>query len=270
MTQETKGKAVAKRDTSVFDPFRAMDMLDDQAIIAELEGRVIDQWVYHFPQEGREIWGLSKVGVDQACREMALQGEVVREEDVVYQVDPTDNRFVLFKAYASRIAVNKDGSEVYLDRTVGTKKQCIFIETRQEGITTRTNSFWFEQGSMKALRNARIRLITEEVRVKIITVAKTTNKVTRVKDKEEPKQKPKAQAEPEASPDASQSNSRLVQDESSGMTPTQELLSKVAEAKGWKNTKPVRSWLVNGPCKVKEERIDREPDKVWDEVSLLL
>ena len=82
--------------------------------------------------------------------------------------------------------------------------------------------------------------------------------------------KPKAQAEPEASPDASQSNSRLVQDESSGMTPTQELLSKVAEAKGWKNTKPVRSWLVNGPCKVKAERIDSEPEAVWKEVSLLL
>ena len=55
--------------------------------------------------------------------------------------------------------------------------------------------------------------------------------------------------------------------EQSSPSATDELLSKVAEAKGWKSSKPVRSWLINGPCKIAEDRIDSEPEKVWEEIK---
>ncbi len=169
-----------------FDPFQAMDKLDDEAILAELEGRVVDTWVYHFPQEGKEIWGVSKVGIDQACREMAKQGEAIREEDVLWSIDPTDKEYVLFKASASRIAVTKDGKEIPLDRAMGTKRQSVNT-VRRDGKTA-PNPFWFEQGSIKALRNARARLVSEETRSKIIALAKEKGKVREVK---KPDQTPK-------------------------------------------------------------------------------
>ncbi len=163
-----------------FDPFQVMDYLDDRQILAELEGRIIDKWVYHFPQEGQEIWGLSKVGVDMACREMARMGEALREEEVKWEVDPTDNNFVLFKAYALRVVVAKDGTEIALNKAIGTKRQCRFIMAKGV-VSARLNNFWFEQGSMKALRNAKQRLISEEIRAKIIAMAKEKGKIKEIK-----------------------------------------------------------------------------------------
>lgn len=164
-----------------FDPFKAMDSLDDELIVAELEGRIIDKWVYHFPgnESQGEIWGLSKVGVDQAARLMAAKGEALRDEEVSYQVDPTDNRFVLFTGYASRIAISKEGHEIKLDRASGTKRQCTFIVKSGE-VTTKPNTFWFEQGVAKCLRNARHRLLAEKVVAELIALAKGQGKVSNV------------------------------------------------------------------------------------------
>jgi len=50
---------------------------------------------------------------------------------------------------------------------------------------------------------------------------------------------------------------------------TPELLSWVAEANSWKNTSACRSWLVN-KCKIDEDRIDNDPQGVYDEVKQLI
>lgn len=163
-----------------FNPFRAMDRLDDEQILNELEGRVSKVWVYQFQQDGKTIEGLSKVGVDQACIEMSMRGEVIREGDLDYQQDPTDPKYMLFSAYASKYAVSKEGQEIFLDRVLGTKRQCVYIITRNEGVSDRVNPFWYEQGAMKAMRNARMRLIGEDTRAKIITLAKNAGKTKSV------------------------------------------------------------------------------------------
>ncbi len=51
---------------------------------------------------------------------------------------------------------------------------------------------------------------------------------------------------------------------------TERLLTWVAEAKAWKTAKTARSWLVNGPLKIKEERIDNEPEAVYNEIKDLI
>ncbi|MCK7503225.1 MAG: hypothetical protein MZV70_03390 [Desulfobacterales bacterium] len=38
--------------------------MDDEAIVNELEGRLVESAVYHFTQQGKELWGLGKTGVD--------------------------------------------------------------------------------------------------------------------------------------------------------------------------------------------------------------
>jgi len=180
-----KLKVVKGNQLQDFDPFRVMDKLDDDLFLEEMKGRIVDTWAYSFNQDGKEVRGLSKIGVDQACREMAKKGEVIREENVEYAIDPTDKRYILFKGSASRIAVSKDGVEIVLDRTIGTKRQCVFVITKIEGITNRVNNFWFEQGSMKALRNARLRLLSEEVKTKVITIAKESGKTREIKKEDD-------------------------------------------------------------------------------------
>lgn len=167
-----KGTDIIKRGD---DPFSLMDALDDKAIVAELEGRVVEKWVYHYNQDGQNVWGLSKVGVDAACREMAKLGEAIREISVDFVVDPIAGDHFLFTAKAARFVINKDGTEIELDSAFGTKRQALH---HPKGAA---NKFWFEQGSMKALRNARQRLISEDVRAKIMALAKEKGKVKDVK-----------------------------------------------------------------------------------------
>jgi hypothetical protein len=173
-----------KAELTDFNPSRAMDRLDDTQIINELEGRVSKVWVYQFQQDGKTVEGLSKVGVDQACIEMSQRGQVIREGGLSYSQDPVDPRYILFSAEASKYMVNKDGIEIMLDKVLGTKRQCVNIVTR-DGISDRVNPFWYEQGAMKALRNARMRLIGEDTRAKIITLAREAGKTKNVTPKDD-------------------------------------------------------------------------------------
>mgnify|MGYP001576017831 CR=1 FL=1 len=160
-----------------FDPFKMMDLLDDEAIVAEIEGRISDKWVYHFPagQGEKEIWGISKDGTDQACIMLGQQGHIIREGEVKYQQCPIDPECVNFTAQVSLIAVSRDGVEVSLDRVTGAKRQWTKQALRSGAI--KNDPFWFEKGMMKAIRNARQRLIPEEIKAKIIALAKEKGKV---------------------------------------------------------------------------------------------
>ena len=193
--------ATQQEAVSEFNPFKAIDRLDDEQILAELEGRVSKVWVYQFQQDGKTVEGLSKVGVDQACIDMSMQGQVIREGDLSYQQDPTDPKYMLFSAFASKYAVSADGREVFLDKVIGTKRQCIYITTKSEGVSDRVNPFWYEQGAMKAMRNARMRLITEETRARIITLARKDGK-TKTVNGEDTRQveQPKTKHEQKGSP----------------------------------------------------------------------
>lgn len=177
------------------DPFTIMDKMDDELILAEIEGRIVDTWVYHFFEGGKEQWGLSKVGVDAACSELAKKGEVIRELELNFYLDPVDKEYVVFVSKAGRFAVTRDGKEVLLDTAIGTKRQWTKL-IRKDGSTC-PNQFYFEQGAMKALRNARARLISEEIKTKIIAFAKEKNKT-------------KSVATPEALPEDEKSKKKLA------------------------------------------------------------
>jgi hypothetical protein len=169
--------AVVKGSDPV-DIFKKFDALDDEAIVAELEGKLVDVACYHFNQGGKELWGVGKVGVDWAVNELALKGYVVRDESVTYNIDPTDQEYVLFVARVCKALVGNDGREAQVDAAIGTKRQWVKM-LRRDG-TTQTDPFWFEKGSQKAIRNARLRLISEDVKAKIISLAKQAGKVREV------------------------------------------------------------------------------------------
>ena len=169
------------------NPYQIMDRMDDNIIEAELENRIIDTWVYSFTgSDGRQQTGLSKVGVDASCTEMAKQGNVIREGKVEYKRDPTNSEFMLFQGLATRYFIDHEGNEVEMESVNGTKRQWIKMKLRDGSIMD--DPFWFEKGAMKALRNARARLIPEEIRTKIITLAKDKGRIKNIDSENEENQ----------------------------------------------------------------------------------
>ena len=171
-------------------PFVLMDRLDDQLIIDEMEGRLPEVLTYHYKDsQNNEVWGLSKHGVDECVSELAKKGEVIRELDC--EKVEENNEFATFKARCGRYVINKDGTEILLDTAFGFKRQF------KKHPTGTNNIFWPEQGYIKALRNARIRLVPKTIQQAIIEFAKQEGRVKKVKEekkKEKPAQKEFASA----------------------------------------------------------------------------
>ena len=116
-----------------FDPFQQMDRMDEDAFAKELEGRVATELVYVVKDGGQEVVGLSKVGVDECCMALVTQGQVIREEDIQYELrGEGENEEVLFKCRAARFAVSPQGIEVRLDQVIGVKRQALYYEPAQE------------------------------------------------------------------------------------------------------------------------------------------
>ncbi|MEW6016457.1 MAG: hypothetical protein AB1760_00120 [Pseudomonadota bacterium] len=167
----TETQAIAK-----YDPFTIMDKLDDQLIADELQGRLAKVLAYSFQQDGKKVTGLSKAGVDAVSREMAKQGEVIREIELDWQDLGSE---VLFKAKVGRYALRVDAEtgktiEVLMDTVFGVKRQ---PKTYPKG---GINQWWFEQGSMKAIRNGKMRLIREDLKQQIIAIAEKSQQIVDV------------------------------------------------------------------------------------------
>ena len=124
-----------------WDPFQLMDRMDEEALRKELEGVASTDLVYVVKEGGQEIIGLSKTGVDECCMALVSQGQVIREEDLQYEVIGEDeNREALFKVKAARYAVSPIGQEVRLDQVIGVKRQPLYYEPVQLDLDARVPS----------------------------------------------------------------------------------------------------------------------------------
>jgi hypothetical protein len=169
-----------------WDPFQLMDRMDEEALRKELDGVAGTDLVYVVKEGGQEVVGLSKTGVDECCMALVSQGQVIREEDLQYEViGEGEDREALFKVKAARFAVSPAGQEVRLDQVIGVKRQPLFYEPAQLDLDARVpskknsvqrerqlNPHWYEAGAMKAARNARFRLIPGNVRAQVIASAR--------------------------------------------------------------------------------------------------
>ncbi len=124
-----------------WDPFQLMDRLDEEALGREMEGIPGSHLVYVVKEGGQEITGLSKDGVDACCLALVSQGQVIREDDLAYELlGEGEDREALFKARASRYAVSADGTEVKLDQVLGVKRQPLYYEGQQLTVDSRVPS----------------------------------------------------------------------------------------------------------------------------------
>ncbi|HKT58798.1 MAG TPA: hypothetical protein VJQ46_02040, partial [Gemmatimonadales bacterium] len=124
-----------------WDPFQLMDRLDEEALRKELDGIGSTDLVYVVKEGGQEVVGLSKTGVDECCMALVSQGQVIREEDLQYEViGEGEDREALFKVKAARFAVSPEGHEVRLDQVIGVKRQPLFYEPAQLDLDARVPS----------------------------------------------------------------------------------------------------------------------------------
>jgi hypothetical protein len=115
-----------------WDPFQLMDRMDEEALRKELEGVASTDLVYVVKEGGQEVVGLSKSGVDECCMALVSQGQVIREEDLQYDlIGEGEDREALFKVKAARFAVSPEGQDVRLDQVIGVKRQALYHEPAQ-------------------------------------------------------------------------------------------------------------------------------------------
>jgi hypothetical protein len=113
-----------------WDPFQIMDRLDEEALRKELEGVASTDLVYMVREGSQEVVGLSKSGVDECCMALVSQGQVIREEDLQYELmGDAEDREALFKVKAARFAISPAGEDVRLDQVIGVKRQPLYYES---------------------------------------------------------------------------------------------------------------------------------------------
>jgi hypothetical protein len=117
----------ATGQTRPWDPFQIMDRLDEEALRKELEGIASTDLVYVVREGNQEVAGLSKTGVDECCMALVSQGQVIREEDLQYElIGEAEDREALFKVKAARFTISPAGEEVRLDQVIGVKRQPLY------------------------------------------------------------------------------------------------------------------------------------------------
>jgi hypothetical protein len=124
-----------------WDPFQLMDRMDEEALRRELDGVASTDLVYVVKEGGQEVVGLSKTGVDECCMALVSQGQVIREENLQYElIGEGEDREALFKVRAARFAVSPAGQEVRLDQVIGVKRQPLYYEPAQLDLDSRVPS----------------------------------------------------------------------------------------------------------------------------------
>ena len=124
-----------------WDPFQLMDRMDEEALRRELDGVASTELVYVVKESGQEVIGLSKTGVDECCMALVSQGQVIREENLQYELlGEGEDREALFKVKAARFAVSPTGQEVRLDQVIGVKRQPLYYEPAQLDLDSRVPS----------------------------------------------------------------------------------------------------------------------------------
>jgi hypothetical protein len=153
------------------ETLQLFDREDDAAVIAKLEGQVVEEYVYSFSQPNGTVYGIGINGAEACKRELAMTGEIIEEDDVKIESETLEE--ARFQAKCSRWAVRKtDGLRIRLDSAIGLKRQPKFT-TRRNG-SQEANPHWYEQGGSKATRNAILHLTPKTIQRRIIATYKGT------------------------------------------------------------------------------------------------
>ena len=131
------------------DKFAVMELKDEDQIIQELEGRVLDEYVYSFIQAGKEITGLSWCGIKRIVQKMGdISVRIVSIDDV------KDSYRVVCEATNHRAHLTM----------CGVSEQRKFFDADNK----RADQFALQKATSKAQRNALRNLIPEPIMIETI------------------------------------------------------------------------------------------------------
>ncbi len=133
------------------DVMETFDKLDESLVIAELKGNFLQEYVYSYIDKGKQVTGLSLVGVRETVREMNKRGltriAITDKPPIKYETDD----YIEIWTYA-KDELNGGGNW-------GIKRQSKFIYRKDS--STSNNVFAMEQALSKSQRNAQRGLIPE-------------------------------------------------------------------------------------------------------------
>jgi len=144
MAEMTKSK-----DMTPYD-FREMEKRDEDQILAELRGELVDEMIYQFPREGKTVTGISWMGIKEIARRY---GKI--DVNLVHFEDVGDSFMVVVKA----VDIEKGTG------LLGTSTQPKMMKKRDGSETPDT--FCVQKAMSKAQRNA-IRSIIPEAYFKAV------------------------------------------------------------------------------------------------------
>jgi len=168
-------KELATREQALpSEVYELMDDADTELIISSLAGKVLERYIYYLPDI--KAYGLSVNGVEDACRYMAKKGEFIRVEDMPQVI--IDEKGCLANVIARRYAKNvKTGELICADTALGTKYELRIKKRRDQ--STWEDKFFREIAVSKAARNAKSKLILEDIKVELIEKYKKATGRTR-------------------------------------------------------------------------------------------
>ena len=136
--------------------YEIMERKDEQQIIAELQGRYLDEFVYEFEQEGKPVTGLSWLGVQEASRSIGgIDIEIVDRKEGEEKAGNLEWKWVEFVVKA--VDVNTSSSRL------GVKRQ--YNKGRRRDGKIYDIPFYTEIALSKAQRNA-IRALLPQTLIK--------------------------------------------------------------------------------------------------------
>lgn len=112
MSEMTKAK-----DMTTYD-FREMEKRDEEQILQELRGQVVEEMIYQFPSGGRTITGISWVGIKEIARRYGkIDTQLIEFQDlgesvmfIVKAIDIEKGTGLLGTATQSKMMKRKDGT----------------------------------------------------------------------------------------------------------------------------------------------------------------
>jgi len=143
------------------DQFTEMERRDEEQILAEIQGKVIDEMFYEFKMGGRTVTGISFVGTKEIARRY---GKI--ETEFVTLQDLGDQWMSVFKATDKQTGTTLTGSSTILK-----------IRVKRDG-TEEPNTFAIQTVNSKAQRNAIRAVIPETYILEMIKAWKNRNKGT--------------------------------------------------------------------------------------------
>lgn len=245
MTKQTTGpdeRELAQPDSQHFE---LTDMLDDEQTLAEMQGQVLNEYVYKVQRWNPETkrkedqYLLSKAGVNWACRQYAKNREAIRiVGHPMVVADPSDPEYILVTVQAQRFVL-ANGKEIGMDSEFGSKRQWRKMQKKdvwENGVMVRKGEieldpFFYEKAISKAQRNAKLALMDAAFIAKVVQAAIEKKRVRDVSTAGAKTTKSAAQpADPAATKPVEPAESPLQKAKREAATKKQQAAAKKPEA----------------------------------------